>query len=998
MSIERLSQVWSDWKVDSLIGEGSFGKVYKAVREEHGMTTYSAIKIVSIPQSDAEITALRSEGMSKEATTSYFQGAVNDFVNEIKLMESMKGTQNIVSVEDFKVLEKEDAIGWDIFIRMELLTSFSDYIGEKILTELEVIKIGEDILTALDLCSQKNIIHRDIKPENIFISSFGYFKLGDFGIARELEKTTGNMSQKGTFNYMAPEVAANRSYDATVDTYSLGIVLYKLLNNNRLPFVDPTSQTIQYQERKNAVDKRLAGEALPVPYGASSTLAQVILKACAPNPVDRYKSPTEFKKALEAVKAGEVVPYFIPTDDDSPLNETVAVRSAGRVVEDTQNYKSGNSMNPYHEQAKKPNKSIALVVAVLAVCAVGIVAFILLNQNVFSDGTRDVIKALENQNFDEAMSAFSNVDTDSAELERELQRRLEAIKVEFLNGEIEYSVAKMELQTIERFRIRSLSTQINEVSQFLDEMNDSRVAFEYAESLFESGDYLRAMEQYALVLMDDTNYTAAQEGLSASVEGYKVSALKEAETLADANNYAAAIRVLDNALEIVGNDVDLTRQRNLYAGEQITNSIDEAKSMANSGNYTGAVNSLRTLQTQHPDNNDVSRALSDIEASHIQDILSQSSNYLSNNNFDSARRVLNDGTRLYSSNTDISNAMTTLQTSEKNDLMGRANVLASEGNHDGAISLLRNSSYSNSSEMLTLINDINNMRPVILGVDIVPYQSERILLFTETVPGSMMGAPYITGLRANTNRWNRTASAYFNLGENYTFMSGLYGPIGDSPGGDNVNLTIWGDGKMLATYEIAITDPVKVFNVNVSGISQLFFEFNHIENNNNDTWFGVANIVLSTDNRVSARFNDPIGLYTDNAVLGRDISAYRIPGSMRQLSRAEPITVMGIEYDNGVVINSNSDSGNIYYNLNNQYTRLTGTYGPLDGISSDATGTINIFGDGRLIESFNVRAGDVAKTFSVDVTGVTQLRVYITTNRTWNRTSRFCVVEMRATK
>jgi serine/threonine-protein kinase len=213
MEIARLEQVWPEWKIDSLLGEGSFGKVYKAVREEHGLTTYSAIKVVSIPQNEAELNTLRSEGMSEEATTNYFQGVVNDFVNEIKLMESMKGTQNIVSVEDYKVLERPDAIGWDILIRMELLMGFNDYIGDKKLAEEEVIKIGEDILTALELCSQRSIIHRDIKLENIFISSFGHFKLGDFGIARELEKTTGNMSQKGTYNYMAPEVAANRAYD-----------------------------------------------------------------------------------------------------------------------------------------------------------------------------------------------------------------------------------------------------------------------------------------------------------------------------------------------------------------------------------------------------------------------------------------------------------------------------------------------------------------------------------------------------------------------------------------------------------------------------------------------------------------------------------------------------------------------------------------------------------------------------------------------------------------
>jgi len=228
MSIEKISTAWPEWRVVEQIGEGSFGTVYKAVREDHGVTSYSAIKVISIPQSDAELSSIRSEGLDASATRTYFKGIVTDFAAEIQLMESMKGTSNIVSVEDYKVLERTDKVGWDIFIRMELLTSLTDYTSGKKLSEREVIRLGQDICTALELCGRRNIVHRDIKPENIFVSSFGDYKLGDFGIARELEKTAGSMSSKGTHNYMAPEVTTSRHYDSTVDIYSLGLVLYPM--------------------------------------------------------------------------------------------------------------------------------------------------------------------------------------------------------------------------------------------------------------------------------------------------------------------------------------------------------------------------------------------------------------------------------------------------------------------------------------------------------------------------------------------------------------------------------------------------------------------------------------------------------------------------------------------------------------------------------------------------------------------------------------------------
>ena len=213
MSVEVLKQIWPEWQIEGKpLGKGSFGVVYKAVRREHNVESYAAIKVISIPADPSEVDSLRSEGLDMNATRTYLQGIVNDFVSEIQLMESLKGVQNIVSVEDYKVVEKTNEIGWDIYIRMELLTSFNTYICDKKLTEEEIIKLGCDICTALEICAKRNIIHRDIKPENIFINDFGYFKLGDFGIARKMENMTGGLSQKGTFNYMAPEVVNSSEY------------------------------------------------------------------------------------------------------------------------------------------------------------------------------------------------------------------------------------------------------------------------------------------------------------------------------------------------------------------------------------------------------------------------------------------------------------------------------------------------------------------------------------------------------------------------------------------------------------------------------------------------------------------------------------------------------------------------------------------------------------------------------------------------------------------
>lgn len=303
MAMPDLQKIWPEWEIEKQIGRGTYGVVYQAVRRGNDLTSRAAVKVISIPQDPSELDTLRSDGLDLQSSWAYLKLIVDEFVSEIRLLETFKGIQNIVSIEDYKVIEKKDPIGWDIYIRMELLTPFNVYICDRMLTEADIIRLGRDICTALEICGRRNIIHRDIKPENIFVNSFGSFKLGDFGTARNMENLTGGLSQRGTFNYMAPEVVTGASYDATVDVYSLGLVLYRLMNNNRLPFLSE-KQLLSPGERRAALDRRIQGEDLPAPCQASPALAQVILKACAFHPQDRYASAGEMRQALEAVAAG----------------------------------------------------------------------------------------------------------------------------------------------------------------------------------------------------------------------------------------------------------------------------------------------------------------------------------------------------------------------------------------------------------------------------------------------------------------------------------------------------------------------------------------------------------------------------------------------------------------------------------------------------------------------------------------------------------------------
>ncbi len=276
-----LTANWSEWEIvgDAEIGKGSYGKVYKIKREYMGnREQFAALKVIRF-----------SDTTDREH--------INEIVEEIELMTEIKGHTNIVSYEDHKVIEDGEDSGCTILLRMELLTPFSEYIKTKELDTQEVVRLGIDICKALEVCQKKKIIHRDIKPQNIFVSEDGDFKLGDFGSARSLDMTQDVMTIAGSWPYMAPEVVKFEPYGKKADIYSLGTVLYELLNNGCKPHYP--SQKPTAKEAEVALQKKLTGEKLSPPCNAEDTLSEIVMKACEFDSKKRFSSATEMKEELE---------------------------------------------------------------------------------------------------------------------------------------------------------------------------------------------------------------------------------------------------------------------------------------------------------------------------------------------------------------------------------------------------------------------------------------------------------------------------------------------------------------------------------------------------------------------------------------------------------------------------------------------------------------------------------------------------------------------------
>ena len=336
MNEERICDLFPGWGIVRVIGSGSYGTVYEIARDDGIVRERAALKVITVPQNPSEIEALYDEGYDDRSVTATFKTYLDSIVKEYTLMRELSDSVNVVKCDDIRYIQHDDSIGWDIYIRMELLTPLTKALGKQI-AEAEVVRIGRDLSRALTECARRSIVHRDIKPQNIFVSENGDYKLGDFGIARTMDKTT-SATVAGTYDYMAPEVYYGKKYGASVDVYSLGMVLYWLLNERRTAFLKLSDTPPSAAEKEEARTRRLRGDPLPPPAHGSLELKRIVRRACAFDPKDRYRSAEELLEALEALgedRQDETVVLFHRTkaDDEAERERKLRPELQKTVVE-----------------------------------------------------------------------------------------------------------------------------------------------------------------------------------------------------------------------------------------------------------------------------------------------------------------------------------------------------------------------------------------------------------------------------------------------------------------------------------------------------------------------------------------------------------------------------------------------------------------------------------------------------------------------------------------
>ena len=369
------------WEVVRKIGEGSFGGVYEIHRTlPDGRVEKAALKKLTVPKDNIEIRELYSQSFSRETITAHYKEQVRELAKEYTLTQELNSCKNVVACHDVQCVQHADGIGWDIYIRMELLKPLKLVLSADY-QEMAVLKLGLSLCNALLACQEHHIVHRDIKPENILVSDRGEFKLGDFGIAKVSEKTaTGTMT--GTMGYMAPEVANRWHYGAQADIYSLGMVLYWMMNRRTLPFLPFPPAIPTAAQRQEAANRRFAGEDFPPPVNGSRELKAIVMKACAFSTEERYQTVQELRRDLYACyqqrRAGKNVDVSIPADTDEAVltNEPSGNTYSGSSRTNSRNEKTGRFAAP--PKKKKRTPAAIRVLIILCLCFASLFGCLLL--------------------------------------------------------------------------------------------------------------------------------------------------------------------------------------------------------------------------------------------------------------------------------------------------------------------------------------------------------------------------------------------------------------------------------------------------------------------------------------------------------------------------------------------------------------------------------------------------------------------------------------------
>lgn len=243
------------------------------------------VKIISIPSSQRQLDALLLTGAYADAASAmdYFKELADGVVKEAEILKELSQLQGFLPYESWQIVPMENNnLGYEVYLLSPYKRSLESYLNGHTMTHLGAVNLGLDLCAALSICRRAGYLYVDLKPTNIFLTGSREYRIGDLGFAGLNSLKFNSLPSKYRSPYSPHELHDDlATLNPTADIYAVGMILYQIYNNGRLPF-----------------EEKAPAAALPAPLNADYEMAEIIQKAIDPNPRKRWQTPIEMGQAL----------------------------------------------------------------------------------------------------------------------------------------------------------------------------------------------------------------------------------------------------------------------------------------------------------------------------------------------------------------------------------------------------------------------------------------------------------------------------------------------------------------------------------------------------------------------------------------------------------------------------------------------------------------------------------------------------------------------------
>lgn len=288
------------------------------------------VKIISIPASQVQLDALLLTGAypNAEAANNYFKGLSINVCEEAQLLQKLSNLEGFLAYTSWQTVPMESRTGYEVYLLGDYRRTLEQYLRRNSMTHLGAINLGLDMCAALAVCRHAGFLYVDLKPGNICLLDNNTYRIFDLGFLKLDALKYSSLPDKYHSSYTAPEIAdAFSTVNTTVDIYALGLILYQIYNSGQLPFAG----------------KSAPAEVFPPPAYADYEMSEIILKACAPNPADRWQDPVEMGQAIVGYMqrngANDTPIIFAPEDKPAePTNIDTTPEGTSGVSEESETH------------------------------------------------------------------------------------------------------------------------------------------------------------------------------------------------------------------------------------------------------------------------------------------------------------------------------------------------------------------------------------------------------------------------------------------------------------------------------------------------------------------------------------------------------------------------------------------------------------------------------------------------------------------------------------